>query len=55
MGAASIVLDVLDGGHFARRWEFYADLGFLPQGDPVTPGRVYIAVDDVRMNLIQKQ
>lgn len=55
MGAAAIVLDVLDGGHFARRWKFYADLGFVPLSDPDTPGRVYIPVEDVRVNLIKRQ
>jgi GNAT superfamily N-acetyltransferase len=48
MGAAAIVLDVLDGGHFDRRWKFYADLGFRPIGDSENPRRVYISMADVR-------
>jgi GNAT superfamily N-acetyltransferase len=48
MGAAAIVLDVMDGDHFDRRWRFYADLGFRPLGDPDNPGRVYIPMVDVR-------
>jgi len=51
MGAAAIVLDVLDGGHFERRWKFYADLGFLPLGDPDNPRRVYIPMANVRVTL----
>ena len=51
MGAAAIVLDVLDGDHFDRWWRFYADLGFLPLGDPGNPRRVYIPMADVRATL----
>ena len=51
MGAAAIVLDVLEGGHFDRRWEFYADLGFQPLEDPDNPHRVYISMADVRATL----
>ncbi len=51
MGAAAIVLDVLDGDHFDRQWKFYADLGFLPLGDPDNPHRVYIPMADVRATL----
>lgn len=51
MGAAAIVLDVLDGGNFELRWKFYADLGFLPLGDPDNPRRVYIPMAAVRSTL----
>lgn len=51
MGAAAIVLDVLDGGHFDRRWKFYVDLGFQPLEDPDNPHRVYISMADVRATL----
>lgn len=51
LGAAAIVLDVLDDDHFERRWRFYADLGFLPLGDPRNPRRVYIPMADVRATL----
>lgn len=51
MGAAAIVLDVLDGDHFDRRWKFYADLGFHPLGDPENPRRVFIPMGDVRATL----
>jgi GNAT superfamily N-acetyltransferase len=51
MGAAAVVLDVLDGGHFDRRWKFYGDLGFLPLGDPENPRRVYIPMANVRTTL----
>jgi GNAT superfamily N-acetyltransferase len=51
MGAAAVVLDVLDGGDFERRWKFYADLGFLPLGDPDNPRRVFIPMATVRANL----
>jgi GNAT superfamily N-acetyltransferase len=47
MGAAAIVLDVLEDEQFDRRWRFYADLGFRPLGDPANPKRVYIAMADV--------
>lgn len=51
MGAAAIVLDVLDDDHFDRRWRFYEDLGFRPLGDPETPHRVFIPMADVRTTL----
>jgi len=51
MGAAAVVLDVLDGGHFDRRWKFYGDLGFLPLGDPENSRRLYIPMADVRATL----
>ncbi len=51
MGAAAIVLDVLDGEHFGRRWKFYAELGFRPLGDPDNPRRVFIPMADVRATL----
>lgn len=51
MGAAAIVLDVLDGDHFDRRWKFYADLGFQELRDPENPRRVYIPMTDVRATL----
>ena len=51
MGAAAIVLDVLEDDHFERRWKFYAELGFQPLGDPDNPLRVYITMADVRATL----
>ena len=53
MGAAAIVLDVLQDDHFERRWKFYADLGFQPLQDPDNPNRVYISMADVRATLTQ--
>ena len=51
MGAAAIVLDVLEDEDFGRRWKFYANLGFKPLGDPENPHRVYITMSDVRATL----
>lgn len=51
IGAAAIVLDVLEDDHFDRRWKFYADLGFQPLGDPENPKRVFIPMMDVRATL----
>jgi len=51
MGAAAIVLDVLEDDHFERRWRFYAGLGFQPLGDPDNPNRVFIPMADVRATL----
>lgn len=51
MGAAAIVLDVLEDEHFDRRWRFYADLGFQPLRDPDNPHRVFIPMSDVRSTL----
>ena len=48
MGAAAIVLDVLEDDAFDRRWAFYADLGFEPLGDPDNKHRVFISIADVR-------
>lgn len=51
MCAAAIVLDVLEDGHFDRRWRFYEDLGFRPLGDPDNPNCVYIPMAAVRATL----
>lgn len=51
MGAAAIVLDVLEDANFERRRSFYADLGFQPLGDPDNPHRVFIPMADVRATL----
>ena len=51
MGAAAIVLDLLDDEHFERRRKFYAELGFRPLGDPDVPNRVFIPMADVRATL----
>jgi GNAT superfamily N-acetyltransferase len=51
MGAAAIVLDVLEDENVDRRWRFYQDLGFRPLGDPGNPKRVYIPMADVRATL----
>ena len=51
MGAAAIVLDVLEDEHFDRRWRFYAELGFQPLGDPDNSHRVFIPMSDVRATL----
>ena len=51
MGAAAIVLDVLEDEHFKRRWQFYKDLGFRPLGDPDNPHRVFIPMADVKATL----
>ena len=53
MGAAAIVLDVLQDAHFERRRKFYADLGFQSLQDPDNPNRVYISMADVRTTLAQ--
>ena len=51
MGAAAIVLDVLEDPPFDKRWIFYAKLGFESLGDPDNKYRVYISIADVRATL----
>jgi GNAT superfamily N-acetyltransferase len=51
MGAAAIVLDVLEDQHFEQRWKFYIDLGFKPLRDSDNPRRVFIPMADVRATL----
>lgn len=51
MGAAAIVLDVLQDTHFDRRWNFYTELGFQPLHDPDNPHRVFIPMADVKATL----
>lgn len=53
MGAAAIVLDVLEDEHVEKRRKFYADLGFRPLGDPDNPHRVYIPMADARATFKQ--
>ena len=47
MGAAAIILDVLEDEAFERRWQFYAELGFRSLNDHENPKRVYIQMADV--------
>jgi hypothetical protein len=51
MGAAAIVLDVLEDDHFDKRRRFYDGLGFRPLGDPLNPTRVFIPMADVQATL----
>lgn len=51
MGAAAVVLDVLEDDHFDRRRAFYEALGFRALGDPENPTRVYVPMADVRSTL----
>ena len=51
MGAAAVVLDVLEDDHFERRRAFYEDLGFRSLIDPDNPNRVYISMADIRATL----
>lgn len=51
MGAAALVLDVLQDDHIDRRRKFYAELGFQPLGDPDNPNRVFIPMADVWASL----
>jgi len=48
-----IVLDVLDGENFERRWTFYTDLGFGSLGDPDNPRRVFMSMADVGRTLLK--
>ncbi len=51
MGAAAIVLDILEDDHFERRWKFYTDLGFWPLNDPDNLHRVFIPMGNVKATL----
>lgn len=51
MGAAAIVLEVLEDDHFDRRWKFYEELGFQPLNDPDNPHRVYMPMADMKDSL----
>lgn len=53
MGAAAIVLDVLNDENFDRRYHFYETIGFRPLGDPDNPERVFISMADVRASLAE--
>jgi len=51
MGAAAIVLDVLEDDNFERRRRFYEELGFQSLGDPLNPARVFVPMANVRATL----
>ena len=51
MGAAAIVLEVLEDDHFDRRWKFYEELGFQPLNDPDNPHRVYMPMAEMKDSL----
>lgn len=50
IGAAALVLDVLQDSHQDKRRAFYAALGFR-QLDPATPERLFIATKDVAASM----
>jgi GNAT superfamily N-acetyltransferase len=47
IGAAAIVLDVLDDANYARRRVFYTALGFAEIGNG-DPGRLYLSIRDAK-------
>lgn len=51
VGAAAVVLDVLDDENFEKRWKFYGGLGFHHLNDPDNPKRVFISMPDIRTTL----
>ena len=51
IGAAAIVLDVLQDDHSGRLWHFYEELGFQALKDPDNPHRGFIPMSDVRATL----
>lgn len=51
VGAAAIVLDVLEDDNIDRRLKFYSDLGFHSLNDPDNPCRVFMSMNDVRATL----
>jgi GNAT superfamily N-acetyltransferase len=51
VGAAAVVLDVLDDEHFEKRWKFYEGLGFHHLNDSDNPKRVFISMSDIRTTL----
>lgn len=51
VGAAAVVLDVLQDDKTERRQRFYRNLGFRPLGDPENPGRMFIPMADIRASL----
>lgn len=51
MGAAAVVLDVLQDAETERRWAFYRNLGFRSLKDPDNPARVFMPMADIRASL----
>jgi len=48
IGAAAVVLDVLDDANVEKRKAFYQNLGFRPMGDPENPSRVFLSMNDIK-------
>ena len=51
VGASALVLDVLQDDAADRRRAFYLGMGFRDMGDPENPGRMFIAIKDVKATL----
>lgn len=50
IGAAAIILDVLEDAHFARRKAFYLNLGFSEIGRK-NPNRLFLSIKDSRAEM----
>lgn len=51
VGAAAIILDVLEDDAFERRLKFYTELGFRMMDGPHNKARMFIPISDVRASL----
>lgn len=50
IGAAAIILDVLEDAHFARRKAFYMNLGFA-EIDHQNPNRLFLSIKDAKVEI----
>lgn len=50
IGAAAIILDVLEDAHFARRNAFYQNLGFA-EIDRENPNRLFLSIKDAKVEM----
>lgn len=47
MGAAALVLDVLQDDFYAERMKFYTGLGFKPINPDVNPNRIFLSIKEI--------
>ncbi len=55
IGAAALVLDVLQDDAYDERMKFYTNLGFTPIGPDVNPKRVFLSIKEISQSAAMRR
>lgn len=55
IGAAALVLNVLQNDAYAERMKFYTDLGFTPIDPDVNPNRVFLSIKEISQSAAMRR